>query len=599
MTAPFSTYTPSLSVALFKTIQRTDFALGIPVSERFTGSSLGNAGTRIDLTPYLGERGGVRTSKAVNEPAGGFTVTLSDQRFDPTMDSIYSAIEPMDLIEIRMSHEPLAGGPIPVVMRGFVSRVSRDEAMSDDGRPARTVTISGQDYGKIWQTMQVLPLANAILEPGKTLFYLRVLDKYGIEVVDTLKIEDFATSMINGALNPLLATLVPSGVASSLPAGVQTDGVFVTGQRINVPALSNFTSGNLYDLMRQFCDVGIWNEMFLEDHDAGVSLVLRPRPMIDVVTGQFIQPVAGFATVLPDQTPGYPATGSSATAATPSGASLAGQADYEAALDAIGALRDQAASLLNASQNQTATVAAQMQTQAAALQAQADAALVSANAALQADIASNVAAAAAAAGAQPLPASVLDIPMADVKAISVTRSDENVANFYWVHCTPYDWNQGALVSNLQLTDEYASIDFRAYGNSSNTLYGDRQMTAEVATWPVDALNGDSGQPATTIQDDQSFYQSWLRDRRSVLANQNKDNVIFESGTLRMRGRSDVRAGTYLRITRAGVRFIVYAVRVDHEFIPFVGFTTTVQFDRGTGFAERIKANTPVYDAEKF
>src|SRR5690606_5047312 len=114
---------------------------------------------------YLGDQGSVRVVKSVREPAGGFTVTFPDQHDQEGGDTVYGLVEPMDLIEIRMaadafkhprpSRDSVAPRTYPIMMRGFVSSVSRVQSMGGDGKPQRAVTISGQDYGKIWQIVQV------------------------------------------------------------------------------------------------------------------------------------------------------------------------------------------------------------------------------------------------------------------------------------------------------------------------------------------------------------------------------------------------------------------------------------------------------------
>jgi hypothetical protein len=34
--------------------------------------------------------------------------------------------------------------------------------------------------------------------------------------------------------------------------------------------------------------------------------------------------------------------------------------------------------------------------------------------------------------------------------------------------------------------------------------------------------------------------------------------------------------------------------VQHDFVPFGGYTTTVQFERGTGFIDRVQQNAPYF-----
>lgn len=133
-------YEPGIRVTLYKTISRTTLDANNPVSQRFQGSA-----KTIDLTPFLGDGSALRTSKSVRESAGGFSLTLVDKPYKGTyagtntFETLYGLIEPMDLIEIRMRHDPpsTGGAKPPIVMRGFVSTVSRSETMGADGRPQR------------------------------------------------------------------------------------------------------------------------------------------------------------------------------------------------------------------------------------------------------------------------------------------------------------------------------------------------------------------------------------------------------------------------------------------------------------------------------
>ena len=57
----------------------------------------------IDLTPFLGESGGVRVMKGVREPAGAFEIALADKPAGATAETVYALIEPMDPVTVRGS----------------------------------------------------------------------------------------------------------------------------------------------------------------------------------------------------------------------------------------------------------------------------------------------------------------------------------------------------------------------------------------------------------------------------------------------------------------------------------------------------------------
>ena len=62
-------YRPKVEVKLLKMVQRRG-----GTAERFTAAE-----REIDLTPFLGDGGGIRTTKTIYEAAGGFALSFSDQ----------------------------------------------------------------------------------------------------------------------------------------------------------------------------------------------------------------------------------------------------------------------------------------------------------------------------------------------------------------------------------------------------------------------------------------------------------------------------------------------------------------------------------------
>ena len=177
----FKTMAPEFRVTLYKTMARRMVTGGdgrkVPASERYSGGS-----RVIDLTPFFGEGSSLETSKSVRQPTGLWSMTVVDQMEAEKMDSLYGLIEPMDVIEIRMRHRPdpaATGMAPPVVMRGFVSSVNRDMSMGADGRPTRAVTITGADYGKVLEMIQIRYLPNYVI--GQNLLtVLNLLDRKSV-----------------------------------------------------------------------------------------------------------------------------------------------------------------------------------------------------------------------------------------------------------------------------------------------------------------------------------------------------------------------------------------------------------------------------------
>jgi hypothetical protein len=73
-----------------------------------------------------------------------------------------------------------------------------------------------------------------------------------------------------------------------------------------------------------------------------------------------------------------------------------------------------------------------------------------------------------------------------------------------------------------------------------------------------------------------------------MAAQNQDNILYESGSMRVRGNEAVRAGMYVRLHRGTFVATYYVVAVAHDYLPFQGVFSTLTVERGTGFIERVK-----------
>jgi hypothetical protein len=173
----------------------------------------------------------------------------------------------------------------------------------------------------------------------------------------------------------------------------------------------------------------------------------------------------------------------------------------------------------------------------------------------------------------------------EVMAITVSRSDSGVANFFWVNNTHWNLVLNAGLKQLASRGERSNYDLHAYENSRADLYGLRKMEAESQLGGIDGLNS-LAPTAEVLPQEQVNLGLWLDERRRVLAEANRDNAVLESGSMRLRGRPDIRAGMYVELVRRGVTSLCYAVRVEHEFVPGHGFFTNVEFERGTGYVAR-------------
>lgn len=467
-------YPPGIKVILHKTIARESVGDGAPVSARFKGTA-----RKIDLTDWLSETSSVRTSKSVRDPAGSFSITLVDRPYigpEGGAESLYGIIEPMDLIEIRMGHDRVQPqDPLPLIMRGFVSTVRRQRGMSQDGKPVRVVSVVGQDYGKLWQMLQILYLPGYIVGQD-TISTFKLFERFGVGFKTVNPAGEFITEVIQKIVNPYLARMMPENTTN--PAEIKLD-ISTTHGTVSVTGPQN-REGTIYELLRSFTDVGVWNELYIEDRvvdgqDEGVFCVYRPNPFLKLDRSKIQNDAPNIETI--------------------------------------------------------------------------------------------------------------DIPDVDVQNIDLGRSDANVANYYWVRGPRFEmsddiWRRQYAVQN---TD---TVLLGKYPNSQDTLYGIRVMFVDSETGGDDVASFNSGQSKDDNAKRQIVQGNWLDDRRRILVEQNKDNVVLEDGMIRMRGNERVRAGVELKLKDGDFRATYYCARVDQEFSPFQGFFTTAHVERGTGFVDR-------------
>lgn len=490
MSPTVKVYQPGIRVTLYKTVRRSTLDGTNPVSQRFAGQD-----EVIDLTPFLGEGSGVRTSKSVREPAGGFSITFADKpvKGGSSYESLFGLIEPMDMIEIRMRHDPpdlignlIAPGGLDqdptrpvIVMRGFVSEVVRDEVMSADGKPSRAIVVNGQDYGKLWQQLQIRLMPGYVI--GEDLLSgFRLFERFGVGFKTVLRAGEFIAETLDKIINPYLAGFIPEDAL--LPRQMALDSHVTHG----VTSIGGIQSqqGTVYELMRMFTDVGVWNELFIEDREDGVHCVFRPNPAKDL-DGELI-----YNKIHDEQ--------------------------WE------------------------------------------------------------------------IPEPII-LPAKDIVQCRLSRSDANVANYYWVRAPRFEMvsDIDARLFAIQGNDRN-SVLLDTYPNSATNLYGLRIMDTQTEMGGDAVTTFTSGQDKAVQQTRNNDMADWIGLRRRTLVEQNKDNVLLEQGIMRVRGNENIRAGSYIMTDRGGMMAEYYVVQVDHEYIPFQGFFSTLTVDRGMGFVERVR-----------
>ena len=271
-------FTPEIQVILIKTT-------GIA-----NGSAYRNAAASIngsDITMLLGDSGTVRTTKGLDGQSGGFSITFPDGVEDQVADTAYAIIEPMDMIEIRMSRIArlaFGAGNLPLVMRGFVSVVKRVETIEQDGSPNRVVVVQGQDECKIWWNHGILP-EQVFVDTGS------YLDRFRLHAATTIPaeympVDQFMNELIEvvnekvAEMNSFAGTAVPLfRRGGSVPDGMVA------------PQLVAPFKGPFWQLAELVADRP-WNELFVESAEDGPILHFRPAPYRHLIGGGLIMPGA-------------------------------------------------------------------------------------------------------------------------------------------------------------------------------------------------------------------------------------------------------------------------------------------------------------------
>lgn len=242
---------------------------------------LKGSGARNDITKWLGESCVINTSKGIFEPFGTFQITFLDKNWPrPGGDfSLYAKVGPMDAIVIRAAHN---GADEPkTIMRGFVTSVRRSEVMGDDGRPARRVTITGQDIGKLWTTLGLyfLPYPD---DQMNVLSKLGPISKYVGDTQKGMTGNDFLGLMTFIMDTDLSGLIAKTDLSMALtPAG---EGVGDVGANV-IQAANDLT---FYQFMASNLDVGALNELWMDDPGDG-AVEVRWRPLFSGPTGLTIR----------------------------------------------------------------------------------------------------------------------------------------------------------------------------------------------------------------------------------------------------------------------------------------------------------------------
>jgi hypothetical protein len=188
----------------------------------------------------------------------------------------------------------------------------------------------------------------------------------------------------------------------------------------------------------------------------------------------------------------------------------------------------------------------------------------------------------------------VDISSADIVSDDIHRWDGRIANYYWSFNTRNSMSRQVDIRNDALRDPDQTYLIDKYPNSNSDLYGIRKM--EVNTEQGDTRDSTQGRLLSEAKQDEADVRAaaWCTQRRNLLRDMNKDNVVFEEGSMMLKGQETIRAGKYLRMTD-GVGAEYYAHTVDQDMGPFRAWRTTVEVERGTGFLRRAEMERSPYE----
>ncbi len=192
---------------------------------------------------------------------------------------------------------------------------------------------------------------------------------------------------------------------------------------------------------------------------------------------------------------------------------------------------------------------------------------------------------------------VVDLQDEDVSTISVSRSDSDISNFFWVGAARFNLISEAYQKQEASASGDSTVILKDYANTKSSLYGLRLMEVQTQQGPADVQSFDSGGKSDAFGQIQANAVTWMAERRRILSESNKDNVVFERGVMRVRGNENLRAGIYVRLKRGDLTSLYYVVQVDHEYTPFQGYFTTLVVERGMGFVERVRQSKGPYMQE--
>lgn len=199
----------------------------------------------------------------------------------------------------------------------------------------------------------------------------------------------------------------------------------------------------------------------------------------------------------------------------------------------------------------------------------------------------------------------IEIDPVDVISCKRSRTERNVANWFIVRAPrgAFDTSRDQWLESLRTnSDRMTTEDLSPTTGNPNEKKGGRLSCAQniygFRLLEVDTMHGvgmSQGKKAADLASDFLSFDEYMWKQTEFIKQSNWDNVVFESGSIQCKGNAAYAPGTYVSIEwRSDVRFTAYVTAVTHQFEPFRGFTTSLQFIRGTEFQNRSSKAIPFY-----
>lgn len=189
----------------------------------------------------------------------------------------------------------------------------------------------------------------------------------------------------------------------------------------------------------------------------------------------------------------------------------------------------------------------------------------------------------------------VDIGIDEVVQWDVTRTDGRVGNFFWVPPGGSSFDTNAQATAGSIVDATA-FDFK-HGNNKPELFGYKKMQAETILIPNGTPGISAEQPAASRAPMNQNSLAWHKQRAKELQAMNRDNSVFEDGGATIMGHERIVIGKYIRLTRGQLVSEAYVTSVSHSIQPLSTWSTTISFERGTGFLERNRLKGSPFIAE--